>query len=86
MRVFGRKPQAEPTPAEVHPASLRKPPRACFACKQVRPPYVYAENGHDYCVECATKSYEMFGLRPAGRRDGDITLEDLLRMAKRRAG
>ena len=57
--------------------------RTCFACRRERPPYIYLENGHDYCVVCATESYALIGLRPPGRRQEDITRDELMRLSKR---
>lgn len=58
--------------------SRRKPVRGCFGCGQARSPYVYGEDGHDYCLVCARKDWALIGLRPAGRRKDDLTLEDIL--------
>ena len=52
--------------------------RRCFSCQRSAPVYVYAENGNDYCLRCAAASYGVMGLRPAGRRDDDLTLQDLI--------
>ena len=84
MRLLQRKSRTDPNAktALADEAWVREPVRTCFACRRVRQPYVYAENGNDYCVSCATESYALIGLRPAGRRQGDITLDELLRMSK----
>ena len=74
MRPF-RKPATQTKTAA--PKTERRSVRACFACHRQRPPYLYAENGHDYCIPCAADSYALFGLRPAGRRPDDVTLDDL---------
>ena len=84
MRVPWRKSQADPNadPDPGNDAWPRQPVRTCFACRRARPPYVYLENGHDYCVACASESYALIGLRPAGRRQDDITLDELLRLSR----
>ena len=82
MGFFHRKREAEAAPDESALAALRRPPRSCFACNRARPPFVYAENGHDYCIECAERSLLELGRRPAGHRADDVTLEDLLRLSK----
>ncbi len=58
--------------------SRRQPVLHCFRCGQMRSPYVYGEDGHDYCLACARKDWALIGLRPAGRRKDDLTLEDVL--------
>ena len=79
MRLFRRSPaQPQEKPASIDPATDRAAVRRCFACHRVAPLYVYAENGHDYCLPCAADSYATLGLRPAGRRTEDLTLEDLI--------
>jgi len=84
MRLLQRKPaDSIPDAARIRAPSVRRPVVTCFACRRARPPYVYLENGHDYCVPCATESYALIGLRPGGRRPEDITLDELLRMSKR---
>ena len=79
MPFLRRKPQPEPAPADSQPW-VRNAPLMCFRCRRPRPPYVYAENGLDYCVDCAIEAYELMGLRPGGARQDDITLEDLVRL------
>jgi hypothetical protein len=81
MPFLRRKPPPEPAP-DATQVWVRNPPRACFGCHRTRPPYVYAENGHDYCIDCATKSYAVMGLRPGGARQDDITLEELVRLSE----
>ena len=81
MGIFHRRQQAD-VAAEVDPAALRNPPRTCLSCNRARPPFVYVENGHDYCVECAELSLRTLGLWPVGRRSDEIVLEDLLRLGK----
>jgi hypothetical protein len=48
----------------------------CFGCKRSASRYVYMENGHDYCLDCARRLYLDYGIRPAGKREDDITLEE----------
>src|SRR5688500_68762 len=57
----------------------RVPPAACEACQLARPPYVYLENKKHYCVECALVVVTTERIYPAGRREEDITLGELLR-------
>jgi hypothetical protein len=80
MRWFKRTPEPEPEPVEepIDWSARRKQPIACAGCRRVYPPYVYAENGKDYCVDCAKESFNLMRIRPAGQREGDITLEQLL--------
>ena len=60
-------------------AKRRREPLACAGCKQVNSPYVYMENDKEYCVECALTNLAVLRLYPAGKRDTDIKLEDLVR-------
>jgi recombinational DNA repair protein (RecF pathway) len=57
--------------AEPDFAGLRAPVTRCAACQRSMPPYVYFENGKDYCVPCA-HSVQRMGMRIAGRRADDI--------------
>jgi hypothetical protein len=61
--------------AELVPRALV---RRCFSCHRTARVYVYAENGNDYCLGCAAASYGALGLRPAGRRNDDLTLQELI--------
>ena len=81
MPFLRRRPEAKPAPAAE--AWVRRPVSKCFACHREQPPYVYAENGHDYCVDCAIESYALIGLRPGGARKDDITLEELFQLRER---
>jgi hypothetical protein len=42
----------------------------------MNPPYVFAENSHHYCVECARHSWKLMRLRPVARRREERGLED----------
>ena len=89
MRLFRRQPAAPQEPAaRIDWVTNRTGVRTCFACDRVVPLYIYAENGNDYCLSCAADSFGKPGLRPAGRRTGDLTLEDLIQYELRtpRAG
>ena len=79
MRLFNRahRNEAEATPAPDW-TEIRRPVIQCFGCRQVRPPYIYMENGRDYCLPCARASFELMHLRPAGQRGEDLTIDDLL--------
>lgn len=77
MGLFGRKAPPAPEPEPVALAQ-RRPALRCVGCNRNEPPFVYMENGHDYCVPCARTIYGRMGLRPAGRRPEDLTLADLL--------
>lgn len=57
------------------PAERRRVPFKCRACGRVRPPYVYAENAHHYCVDCARRSWKLMRLKPVARRHEDRDLE-----------
>lgn len=59
-------------------AKRRRQPLGCAGCKRINPPYVYAENQKDYCLDCAKLNLEVLRLYPAGKRTDDITLQDLL--------
>ena len=64
------------------PAPATPPARgevdACSDCGQDEAPYAYLEDRNHYCIRCARKLLITQGLRPAGRRDGDLTYEDVL--------
>lgn len=64
--------------AVVDTRNRRKPPHACASCRLNREPLYYLENGRDYCRPCAVRCWEQMRLQPAGRRVGDITLQQLL--------
>lgn len=81
MRWFKRTPKPESgPPAEevIDWAARRQQPMACASCRRVYPPYVYAENGKDYCRDCAKATFKLLHIRPAGQREDDITLNELL--------
>jgi hypothetical protein len=80
MRWFKRNSKAEPeaTDEVIDWAARRREPMKCAGCQRANPPYVYAENGKDYCVDCAKKNFDLLRLKPAGKRDGDLTLTDVL--------
>ena len=78
-----RPPEPPPPPAavlqpEAAPVFKRAPIFRCPGCSAERPPYVYLENGSDYCIPCAKRIMGSMGLRPAGKRADDITEEQLL--------
>ncbi len=54
-------------------------PKACYGCGQGDTALVYLQNGRDYCVACAQMIFVVLGLRPAGRRWTDLTLDDITR-------
>jgi hypothetical protein len=57
----------------------RHAPAACADCERPIPPYVYLEDGKNYCVECALLVVETERIYPAGRRKEDVTLGELVR-------
>jgi hypothetical protein len=77
MRFLARKSGSDEG-AEAPRLVERQPARHCFSCHRARPVYVYAENGHDYCLACAAENWSALGLRPGGRRKDDISLEELI--------
>lgn len=50
----------------------------CEGCEEGQPPFVYLEDGHHYCIRCARKLLIVDKIHPAGRRDDDLTYEDVL--------
>ena len=79
MRFFRRliQPGNEPssTTAEIaEPVERRHPPVRCRGCGRPNPPYIFAENEHHYCVECARRSWKLMRLRPIARRREDKAL------------
>ena len=50
----------------------RAEPRYCAGCKRRALNYVYLQNHKDYCA-CARDVMREPGIRPAGRRQDDIT-------------
>ena len=78
MRFFTRRTSNE-APAKLGPVrSIRIPPHACTACGQVRGLYAYANNDRNYCIACARDVWEVAGLQPAGHRNDDVTLDELI--------
>ena len=81
---------ANAVPARQQPVVVkprRRPAQACFGCGRASRPFVYFENGHDYCLTCAQVIFVELGLRPAGRREGDADSADLVvSAAQLRAG
>jgi recombinational DNA repair protein (RecF pathway) len=51
---------------------------ACARCGEPDAPYAYLHDGEHYCIRCARVKLVVDQVRPAGRRDGDLTLEDVL--------
>ena len=51
---------------------------ACAQCGATEAPYAYLQDGRHYCVRCARIKLVRDRIRPAGRRDGDLTLDDVL--------
>ena len=75
------KPEPEPAATSTDWGSRRRPVANCSACRRALPPYVYFENGGNYCVTCSLTLWETMRFKPAGRREDDITLEELQRLA-----
>ncbi len=73
-------PGDEPTTLAVPsgPFERRRPPVHCRGCGRMNPPYVFAENEHHYCVECARRSWKLMRLRPIARRREDKPLARLV--------
>lgn len=57
---------------------VRKTIEECAHCDRSDAPYVYMNDGQHYCVRCARKMLMVDGLRPAGRRADDLTLDEVL--------
>ena len=51
---------------------------ACADCGQTETSYAYLQDGQHYCVRCARKLLVTAKLRPAGRREDDLSYEDVL--------
>jgi len=47
----------------------------CTTCKRADGPFVYMENGKDYCVSCAQQVRDMMRFTSAGRRSDDIQID-----------
>jgi hypothetical protein len=78
MRLFKRDTRIEARTAPVLVQPRRRPAATCFGCGRARRPYVYLENGHDYCLTCAQLILVELGIRPAGRRQGDAAAGELV--------
>jgi len=55
---------------ERHPFD-RQPITECARCRATGP-YAYMQDGRHYCASCARRLRGMIGMRPVGRRDGDL--------------
>ncbi len=66
------------TPSDAPSVDRRRVPVKCRGCGRVHPPYVFAENAHHYCVECARRSWKLMRLRPIARRRVDKDLERIV--------
>lgn len=60
------------------PPFIRREIRECERCRAAEGPFAYMADQRHYCVKCARRLLETTGLQPVGRREGDVTLEDLL--------
>ena len=82
MRFFRRLAQPSDAPQGLvtpePPADRRQPPVRCRGCGRANPPYVFAENEHHYCIECARRSWKLMRLRPIARRREDKPLERIV--------
>jgi hypothetical protein len=78
MRLFGRGPRTEELAAPAVVPPRRRPVEMCFSCGRHVPPFVFFDNGHDYCLRCARDVFSHLGIRPAGQREGDISRADLV--------
>ena len=47
----------------------------CTTCRRADGPFVYMENGKDYCVSCAQKIREVMRFGSAGRRADDVQID-----------
>lgn len=56
----------------------RKEIDACAQCGAPNAPYAYLQDGQHYCVRCARIKLVHDKIRPAGKREGDLTLDDVL--------
>ncbi len=79
MKLFSRSKPTQPSVAEpATPPERRRPALACANCRIQGVELVYLDNGRDYCRPCAIRCWREMRFRPAGKRPGDITLEQLL--------
>lgn len=51
---------------------------ACADCGAPEAPYAYLQDGRHYCIRCARVKLIRDKIRPAGKREGDLTLDDVL--------
>ena len=56
----------------------RRPVEACADCSAPDAPYAYLQDGRHYCIRCARVKLVRDKLRPAGKRDDDLSLDDVL--------
>lgn len=56
----------------------RSVPEACAGCQQYAPPYVYMDDERHYCVRCAAIAVTMDGIYPAGRRESDLPINQMV--------
>jgi hypothetical protein len=77
LQPGGDAPEPSSVPFEEEPLALdrRTQPIRCRGCGRTRPPYVFAENEHHYCVDCARRSWKLMRLKPIVRRRQDRELE-----------
>jgi recombinational DNA repair protein (RecF pathway) len=57
---------------------VRRAVEACADCGAPDAPYAYLQDGRHYCVRCARVKLVRDKIRPAGKREGDLTLDDVL--------
>lgn len=46
--------------------------RWCATCRDRRGPFVYMQNGREYCQPCAYQIRKVMGLLSIGRRESDV--------------
>jgi recombinational DNA repair protein (RecF pathway) len=56
----------------------RSPVEACADCGAPEAPYAYLQDGRHYCIRCARVKLVRDQIRPAGKRDDDLSLDDVL--------
>jgi hypothetical protein len=44
----------------------------CSRCRAAAPQFAYMQDGRHYCVACARRIRGIIGMRPVGRREGDL--------------
>lgn len=57
---------------------VRRPIDQCTDCGAPEAPYAYLQDGRHYCVRCARVKLVRDKIRPAGKREDDLTLDDVL--------